>query len=310
LDRTRRIVSVSLGSSKRDHEVEVELLGERFRIERIGTDGDLKKAVELISELDGRVDAFGMGGIDLYIAAGRRRYVLRDAVPLKRAARKTPIVDGSGLKDTLEREVVRYLDETCGFDFRGKTAFVVCAVDRFGLVEALEEAGCELVIGDLMFTLHVPIPIRTLGGLDLLARFVAPVACRLPFKMLYPTGKSQEESVPKYTRYYQSADLIAGDFLFIKKHWPEDLAGKTILTNTVTSADIEELRKRGVDLLVTTTPNLGGRSFGTNVMEALLVVQSGKRPEDLGPDDYKELLGKWGFVPRVEHLGRVAETGA
>lgn len=33
----KQVVSVSLGSSKRDHKVEAEFLGEKFVIERIGT---------------------------------------------------------------------------------------------------------------------------------------------------------------------------------------------------------------------------------------------------------------------------------
>ncbi|MFY9271602.1 MAG: hypothetical protein WAO37_01165, partial [Thermacetogeniaceae bacterium] len=75
----KRVVSVSLGSSKRDHKVEAEFLGEKFVIERIGTDGDMERAIEVIRELDGKVDAFGMGGIDLYLVAGNRRYALREA---------------------------------------------------------------------------------------------------------------------------------------------------------------------------------------------------------------------------------------
>src|SRR5690554_3650848 len=100
----KRIVSVSLGSSKRDHAVETELLGEKFSVERIGTNGDIKKMIALIRELDGKVDAFGLGGIDLYIQAVDRRYTLRDAQKIAAAARSTPIVDGSGLKNTLERK--------------------------------------------------------------------------------------------------------------------------------------------------------------------------------------------------------------
>jgi hypothetical protein len=103
----KRVVSVSLGSKRRDHTVETELLGEQFRIERIGTDGDLNEAVRIIRSLDGKVDAFGMGGIDLYIIAGKNKYMLKDAVRLKEAAQETPIVDGSGLKNTLERRTVR-----------------------------------------------------------------------------------------------------------------------------------------------------------------------------------------------------------
>ena len=48
----KRAVSISIGSSKRDKAVEVELLGERIRIERIGTDGDMEKAARLFQELD------------------------------------------------------------------------------------------------------------------------------------------------------------------------------------------------------------------------------------------------------------------
>ena len=47
----KHAVSISLGSSKRDKTVEVELLGEQVRIERIGTDGDLEKIQSLVNEL-------------------------------------------------------------------------------------------------------------------------------------------------------------------------------------------------------------------------------------------------------------------
>jgi hypothetical protein len=54
----KKVVSVSIGSSKRNHKVRVKIFGEEFTIERIGTDGDKRKAIELIKELDGKVDAF------------------------------------------------------------------------------------------------------------------------------------------------------------------------------------------------------------------------------------------------------------
>ena len=75
----KHVVSVSLGSSKRNHAVETEFLGEKFRIERIGTDGNWDEAINMIRSLDGKVDAFGMGGITLYIYVGNRRYVMKDA---------------------------------------------------------------------------------------------------------------------------------------------------------------------------------------------------------------------------------------
>jgi hypothetical protein len=70
----------------------------------------------------------------------------------------------------------------------------------------------------------------------------------------------------------------------------------------VTKDDVEELKKRGVKTLITTTPELNGRSFGTNVMEAVLVSLADKPAKDLTADDYTNLLDRIGFKPRIEDL--------
>ena len=67
----KRAVSISIGSSKRNKAVEVTLLGETVSIERIGTDGDMEAAALKYKELDGKVDAFGVGGADQAISAHR-----------------------------------------------------------------------------------------------------------------------------------------------------------------------------------------------------------------------------------------------
>lgn len=297
----KRVVSVSLGSSKGNHAVEVEILGETFSIERIGTDGDVRKAAQMIRELDGKVDAIGLGGTDLYLVAGGRKYVIKESQRLAANAQRTPVVDGSGLKDTLERETIRYLMRH-GFELKDKNALLVIAVDRFGMAEALIEAGCHTIFGDLMFSLGIPIPIRSMGGVRRLGRLCLPILCHLPIRMLYPTGKSQEEIKPKYEKYYQWADIIAGDFHPIRKHLPPRLDGKMIITNTTTAADVQRLRERGVATLVTTTPEMNGRSFGTNVWEGVFVALANKRPEEMTAADYFSWMQKIGWQPRIERL--------
>lgn len=295
----RRVVSISLGSSRRDHRVLQDFGGQTFCIERIGTDGDKTKAINLIRELDGKVDAFGLGGTDLYIYAGSRRYTFRESASIAAAARFTPIVDGSGIKNTLERRVVRFLEANHGMSFQERSALVVCAVDRFGLAEALVAAGAKTVFGDLLFGLGLPVPIRTLGALDRLARLVAPVITKLPISLFYPTGERQTEFKPRFGRYFDEADIVAGDFHFIRRYMPGCLDGKIVITNTVTAEDEALLKERGVSVLVTTTPDMGGRSFGTNILEAVLVVLAGKRPEDLAVCDYSRILDEIGIQPRL-----------
>ena len=83
---------------------------------------------------------------------------------------------------------------------------------------------------------------------------------------------------------------------------PTDLQGKIIITNTVTKDDVELLRGRGVTVLVTTTPEMNGRSFGTNVMEGVLISILGKKVDEVSPEDYSNLLDQLQFKPRIVYL--------
>jgi hypothetical protein len=70
--------------------------------------------------------------------------------------------------------------------------------------------------------------------------------------------------------------LIAGDFLFMYKNVIDDLSGKTVVTNTITPANLMFLEERDARLVITTTPRYDGRSFGTNLVEATLTAYAGK----------------------------------
>lgn len=296
----KRVVSVSLGSSSRDHRAHVEFLGEEFDISRVGMDGKLDAAIAKVRELDGTVDAIGLGGIDVYLYAGRHRYALRDGLRLLAAANVTPIVDGSGLKNTLEREAVRFMQDELSIDLRGKRVLMVSALDRFGMAQALVDAGADVLFGDFIFALDKDMPVRDLHEFEKMAEKYLPDACKLPFQFFYPTGKKQEKPPePKYPQYYNDAEIIAGDFHFMRQFMPERLDGKIVLTNTVTRDNVAELAARGIRMLITTTPDLGGRSFGTNVLEAALLALLGKTWSEVVPADYERVLHELALKPRV-----------
>jgi hypothetical protein len=299
----KTVVSVSLGSSKRDHKVETSFLGEDFLIERRGTDGDFNKALALLKELDGKVDAIGLGGVDVYIYSRKQRYSLGDGLKLMHQVSKTPVADGSGLKNTLERKVVESLRSQPFINLKDLKVLMVCAMDRFGMAEALEESGCKMLYGDLIFILEIEKPLHTVEALDSYAERLLPEITKLPFELLYPTGAKQEKtSDRKFDKYYLGADLIAGDYLLIKRFMPASLEGKYILTNTVTQSDIEDLKQRGVSYLVTTTPEFSGRSFGTNVLQAVFLALLGKKEEEVKPEEYLKLIEELQLKPRIEKL--------
>lgn len=296
----KHILSISLGASSRDTKVTEKFLNEDVILERRGTDGDKELACKLIKEYDGKVDAFGLGGTDLYIYANSRRYAFSESLAIAKCARITPIVDGSGVKDTLERQIPTILKRDYQIDLQGKTVLLVCAVDRFGLAEALAAFGCEMTYGDLVYGLGINYPLYSLRSLGRLARMIAPVITKLPIKYFYPIGNEQNKKVHKYPQYFEQNEVIAGDFHLIKRYMPEQLTGKTVITNTVTREDREILKSVGAKLLVTTSPEIQGRSFGTNVLEALLVAMGAKQGR--GNNSYMAFLDKLEIKPRVEYL--------
>jgi len=299
----KRAVSVSIGSSKRNKAVEVELLGEKVSIERIGTDGDMEAAAMKFKELDGTVDAFGVGGADLGAIVDGKWYTLHSVTPMVRFVKKTPLVDGGGLKNTLENKAPAFLDKKIGdyINSQGRKVLVALGTDRWGLSQAFADAGYEIVFGDMMFGLDIPIALHKISHLKTMAAIMMPIASRLPFEWIYPTGEKQEKRTPKWGKYYAWATVIAGDCHYIKRFMPDDMQGKVIVTNTTTPQDVEDFRKSGVKYLVTTTPVLEGRSFGTNMMEAALVAVSGKnRP--LTWDELSEMLDKLDFEPQLQEL--------
>lgn len=297
----KKAVSVSLGSSSRDKRVAIDLLGQPVVMERIGTDGDAARATTLFTALDGRVDALGVGGIDLWVELAGTRYPLHAAHKLIAGVRKTPVVDGTGLKNTLEGQVVQQLVAQLGDEFVRGRVMLTAAVDRYGMTTSFYDAGYDVVCADLMFTMGIPIPIRQLSTLKRVGRLALPIVGRFPISFIYPMGDKQEQIEPRFERWYQWADVIAGDCHYIKRHMPDDLEGKVIVTNTTTDGDMEAFRQRGVRYVMTTTPRLEGRSFGTNVLEAALTAIADKE-RSLTMEELNDMLTQLDIQPSVHRL--------
>jgi hypothetical protein len=294
-------VSVSLGSSERDKKIEIDLHDQQVVIERRGTDGDIAKATDMFTKMDGLVDAFGVGGIDLHVQFGDKRYPLYAAHKLVKNVKRTPVVDGGGLKNTLECGVVEAMIASLGPQFGAGRVLLTAAVDRFGMTLSFFNHEYEVVCADLMFALGLPIPIRTMNQLKWMARLLLPIVGRFPISMLYPMGEKQEEIIPKFEKWYDWAEVIAGDCHYIKRHMPDNLEGKVIVTNTTTTKDMALFKERGVRTVLTTTPQIDGRSFGTNMLQAAMTAAAGKK-RPLTQDELTVLLDEIELKPTIHHL--------
>jgi len=289
----KEALSISIGSPRRDKSVIVKLLGQDVHIQRIGTNGDMEAARHLFRDNDERVDAFGVGGTDLGLFVDDRWYPLHSILPMVSDVKRSPVVDGCGLKNTLETQSALVLEDALSdyLDQIGRKTLIMTAVDRYGLLRAFVDAGYDCLFGD---SLGLPLPIRHERGVKTLAALLIPLVSRLPFNWIYPVGEKQHENHPRYQWAFNWASVIAGDCHYISQFMPSQLEGKIIVTNTTTPEDIKRFREAGVKYLMTTTPVYEGRSFGTNMMEAGLLAASGYREkvDYSNHKDYFKMIGE------------------
>lgn len=293
----KQAVSVSLGSAAGDFVREILLAGQPVRLTREGTNGDFDRARQRIRELDGTVDALGLGGIDISLSVGGEQFFIGDGVRLAEEATKTPVVDGSGLKNTLERRVIRELAVSGRITPRSNV-LMVSALDRFGMADAFAQMGCPCVFGDLIFNIGFDFPLSTLPEIQDLAKKYRSRLLSVPFSQLYPTGAAQDVSHadPRYAKYYEAADVIAGDAHLILRHLPPLLSpGKGIVTNTTRPHSLARLAEAGAAWVATTTPEMDGLSGGTNLMEAALVAVIGLPLSEITPAVYEDWIEKLGW---------------
>jgi hypothetical protein len=197
----------------------------------------------------------------------------------------------------------KYLNGKEDKSLQGMPALQTCVMERYGMGKAMVEAGLDVTFGDFMFALGLPFEIKTLAQARMLGAVLLPPVSLMPFAWLYPLGAEQDKPPqPKWTKYYERSYVIAGDFLQIRQNMPDDLTGKIVVTNTTTAKNVEELKARNLHILVTVTPRLEGRSFGTNVMEATLLALIGKYEHDVTDADFLDMIERIPLEPNIEVL--------
>ena len=303
----KKVLSISVGSSSRDHTARHTFLVQECEISRQGTDGNFEKAIQRYADLDGKVDAFGVGGLEFYLRIDQKRWYFRDVARIRRVVKVSKIGDGNGVKGILERRAFqaleKHLNEKENKSLKGMPALITTAVERFGMAEAMMEAGLDLTFGDFMFALGLPIAVRKVSTVRLLGHLLLPIITQMPFAWFYALGSEQDKPPqPKWDKYYKQSTVLGGDFIQIRQYMPDDLSGKIIVTNTTTSKNVEELRKRNLHILVTVTPRLEGRSFGTNVMEATLLALMDKPQSEVTDRDFLDLIERIPLEPNIEVL--------
>jgi predicted amino acid dehydrogenase len=301
----KRIISISLGTSQRDYQLTTTVLGQHIDVRRIGTNGDVARATALVREYDGKVDAIGLGGLTPVFRVGAARYPHHEAIGIAAGAQRTPVVDGGMLKASLERWAVQKAADMVRGIFNYRRILITSGIERYQLAQALAQFEGTLRFADPIVHLGLSFlpPPRSLRQLEIYAATTLPFLSLLPYRYLHPVALGREGHSDRAVELFNWADVIAGDFAYIRRFAPHDLRGKVIVTDDPSPDEIDDLAARGVSTLVTMTPPISDdRPFvATDVLEAIVVAvqESDGPPSEAEVIDFIDATG-WG--PTIEHL--------
>lgn len=209
------------------------------------------------------------------------------------------------VKATLERWAIAQAVQQIPALLRYKRVLITSGIERYQLAAAISQYEPELRFADPIIHAGIPFlpPPRSIEQLELYAATALPILALLPYRFIHPVALGQEGFDGRAVDLFRWADVIAGDFAFIRRFAPNDLTRKTIITDDPSPAEIEDLRRRGVTTLVTMTPPLNDQRpfLAADVLEAIItaITESPRQPAD---GEVIDFITAAGWEPTVQDL--------
>ncbi len=306
----KKIISISLGPSIDNYAFTTRLFGEELYVQRFGTDGDAPRARQMVAQFDGQADAIGLGGMNITLRVGRRTFVHRYTQHIANGAQSTPVVDGTHLKNTLERWAISQVARKQPELFQHRQIFVLSGVHHYALAQVLRRFTDRIIFGDPIFHLNLPIALNSFRQLERYADWVLPRLCQGPHGRLYPVGPAPQHSTPRGERYFTAANVIVGDIAYLRRYAPNDLRRKIVVTNSLSTADLERLKEQGAQSVVNLTPAFSDQHplVDLNVIEAMFTSLLDRPAAELTDDDYLDLVSRWQHEPQITVLNETPEV--
>jgi len=291
----------------------VELLGHEVEIEHRGCGGRgdgteedlLARAGSLLAEADGRVDAIALDGLPVELELGPARRVHAKTARLLSAARRAPVVDGSGVRGGLERWGIQLAHRAQPGIFNQKRVLLVPGLNHNGMAQALGRRASHLAYADPEVFFGLP-DLPGVGSRVSLGAIAGPTLDRLQHAPLRRLRSSPGPGSRILGGHARRADVLAGDLGTILRFGPADLHKKTVVVEHADPDGLAALRDRSVSWAVTLMPSLFeaddlGR-WSAAVVEAVLVALRPNPEMPRSEDTYLNLLAGLDWAPAVRAL--------
>jgi len=305
-EAVKQIVSISLGKSKDDYEFVTHFLGQTFTIKRIGTDGDVDLAADLLAQWDKEADAICLGGLNFNYSIGSSRAILDQAKKVEklRSQISSPVTTGERLRRVSFEWAIRHIQFQYGNSYFNHTKILfLSGLLDYPIAKVISEYTDNLTFADPIFENGIPKFLNSLSDLEMYGKGIHDILEWVPTKRLAssaaPLRMWNEYIVRKAIQKTHILVIPTYDFAeYLKGCTLEELGGKTVITSTLYEDRIQFLKERGVNVIIDTTPKILEQVVGFNVLEGLIAAALDKPLNEITDDDLLEVISEQRMDPR------------
>jgi predicted amino acid dehydrogenase len=296
----KRVVTISLGSSKGDFTFQTDFLGHRFEVKRMGADDNTGNAWELMRRQQAYADAIGLGEVGDHYHVGQSTVIDKVTHRLLNVVTRVPVTTGATLRRMLQVRAVRYVQHHLGSYFNNNLVLFLNGMRNWDMAQAMSDYTPNLSFADALAQTGAPTMLTSLTQLEVYAKGSEIVLSNRPGEILEAAFSGLKNAL--IAREVARSHVVVGTFHELKEVGnPTNLAGKTLITSAVDDERMAFFRQCKVNLVIDVSPKLFERVVGVNTLEAMILAALGKPHEEVSHDDFAEILDELEIKPRLLH---------
>jgi predicted amino acid dehydrogenase len=293
------VVNVTFQGDEWDYDELVSLGGRDFRLIRVGTSGDARAAEDLVRRWSLEADAIAVSGIREARAAGHLGNSVEDVERIKHTSERVPVRDDSLLADIFQEWAIRRVEEEMPGYFANARVVVIGATTRERTIAVLHEYTDNIVFDSAGHDLVLPGQLKT-NPITATAAGIGEFAWRqvpdtLKAQVQGPVGWVNDK-IAHFA--VEDADVLIGSFPELMRFGLPGLAGKAVITSTVSEERLDALSDLGADLVVDVTPKPFDFAIVPAMYEAM-VAATLPRGTKLTTDDLARFIQEAELEPRL-----------
>jgi len=290
------VVNVTFQGDEWDYDERVTLAGHHFRLIRVGTSGDAAAAEDSVWRWSLKADAIALSGVREARAAGHDAGRDEDLQRIKGATTRVPVRDDSMLADVFQEWAIRRVEAEMPGYFTNARVVVVGGTTRERTNAVLREFTDNIIFDEAGHDIVLPGQVKT-NPVTATAAGIGEFAWRnVPDFMKSQVAGPVNDKVAHFAA--EDADVIIGSFSELMHFGLPDLAGKAVITSTVSEERLATLGDLGADLIVDVTP----QPFDFVVVPAMyeaMVAATLPADTELTTDDLAQFIQDAELEPRL-----------